>query len=194
VDEASQSLDRTAIDAVLAGDVAAYQVLVNRHGPMLLRVAHRITGNGADAEEVVQEALLKAYRKLDTWAGQATVGSWLYRITVRCAYDLVESRQRVAGVWQSSVRDDDGWQRETADTGAGPEEQVLARELGDQQRNAMRALTALERTAFVLRHVEGQSIAEIGAVLGLGASATKQAIFRAVAKMRVRLAPLKELR
>ena len=192
MNEASQSVDRKAIEAVLAGDGAAYRVLVMRHGPMLLRVAQRITGNAADAEDVVQEALLKAYRKLESFTGEATAGSWLYRITVRCAYDRVASRKRSPG-WAAGT-DDDAPELEAVDASAGPERLAMARELGEREQLAMRSLTVLERTAFVLRHVEERSIAEIGSVLGVGESATKQAIFRAVQKMRERLAPLKELR
>ena len=192
MNEASQSVDRKAIEAVLAGDGAAYRVLVMRHGPMLLRVAQRITGNAADAEDVVKEALLKAYRKLASFTGEATAGSWLYRITVRCAYDRVVSRKRSLG-WSAGT-DDDAPELEAVDASAGPERLAMARELGELEQLAMRSLTVLERTAFVLRHVEELSIAEIGSVLGVGESATKQAIFRAVQKMRERLAPLKELR
>src|SRR6202522_3247403 len=85
--------DHAAIQAVLAGDKEAYAVLVVRHSARLFRVAFRITGNEADAEEVVQEAFLRGYQKLESFQSRSNFGTWIYRIAVRCALDRVSSRQ-----------------------------------------------------------------------------------------------------
>jgi RNA polymerase sigma-70 factor (ECF subfamily) len=185
--------DHSAIRAVLAGETEAYRALVIRHSGALFRVAFRITGSEADADEVVQEALLRGYQKLPSFQFQAAFGSWIYRIAVNCAFNFVERRDRE--VMRSDARDLDGEadrpQDQVPDLAAGPERLLLSREMAAQQEFAMHALTPLERTAFLLRHVEGQSTSEIGAALSMAPNAVKQAIFRAVQKLRRRLAPLR---
>ncbi|HEY6554769.1 MAG TPA: sigma-70 family RNA polymerase sigma factor, partial [Vicinamibacteria bacterium] len=79
---------------IRAGDQEAFRLLVERHSHALFRLAYRMTGNEHDAEDVVQEALVKAYRGLDRFEERAEVGTWLYRITSNCAFDLLRSRQR----------------------------------------------------------------------------------------------------
>src|ERR1700756_865010 len=86
--------DETAVAKVRAGDTDAFRVLVERHSRPLFRVAFRMTGNEQDAEDVVQETLLRAYRQIGTFDERASFGTWLYRITVNCSLDLVRSRKR----------------------------------------------------------------------------------------------------
>src|SRR5271155_5644498 len=81
--------DQAAIRAVLSGDKEAYGALVVRHSAKLFRVAFRITGNGADAEDVVQETFLRGYRKLESFELRSDFGTWIYRIAVRCALDKI---------------------------------------------------------------------------------------------------------
>jgi len=185
--------DQRAIRDVLAGDVEAYRSLVVVHSAMVFRVAFRITGNEADADEVVQESFLRGYQKLPSFQAQAAFATWIYRIAVHCAFDLVSRRDRQAGHRQGGQSDDE-FIPDLPDTAAGPEQELLSRELGAQQQHAMHSLTALERTAFLLRHVEDQSTTEIAAALNLAPNAAKQAVFRAVQKLRQRLAPLREKR
>ena len=185
--------DQNAVRAVLGGDPEAYRELVVRHSGMLLRVAQRITGNAADADEVVQEALMRGFRKLGTVEAEAGFGSWIYRIGVNCAYDLLARRKRDAGYLDSGT-DEDGGALQIAEPGAGPERLLLSGEMRARQELAMGSLTALERTAFVMRHIEERSTAEIGEALEIGPNAAKQAVFRAVQKLRQRLAPLREVR
>jgi RNA polymerase sigma-70 factor (ECF subfamily) len=181
--------DQNVIRAVLGGDPKAYRALVVRHSAMVFRVAYRITQNEADAEEVVQEAFLRGYQKLESFQADAAFGSWIYRIAVNCAYDLMQRNARQAGQ-QSEARDleNEDQAAQVADAAADPERLLLSSELGEQQVFAMQALTPLERSAFLLRHVEEQSTAEIARALGVGQSAAKQAVFRAVQKLRLRLA------
>jgi len=167
--------DHAAIQAVLAGDKDAYGALVVRHSHILFRVAYRITGNEADADDVVQEAFLRGYRKLEGFESRANFGTWIYRIAVHCALDKVQHRRRVEANLAGRVGD-------TND----PELDQL--QVADA---ALHSLTATERTAFVLRHMEDRTTAEIGAALGIEPNAAKQAVFRAVRKLRRRLAPLR---
>jgi RNA polymerase sigma-70 factor (ECF subfamily) len=183
--------DHEAIQAVLSGDKDAYGELVIRHSRTLFRVAYRITGNEADADEVVQDAFLRGYRKLETFESRSNFGTWIYRIAVRCALDKIGGRKVDD---ESRIADgDDREQHEmqVADSSAGPDRILLSREIGAMQLAAMHSLTPTERSAFVLRHMEDHSTEEIGAALGIRPNAAKQAVFRAVQKLRRRLAPLR---
>src|SRR5258707_12954391 len=77
-----------------AGDADAYRVLVERHSRALFRLAFRMTGNEQDAEDVVQDSFLRAYKQLARFDERASFGTWLYRIAVNCSLDLVRSRKR----------------------------------------------------------------------------------------------------
>jgi RNA polymerase sigma-70 factor, ECF subfamily len=186
--------DHAAIQAVLAGDKEAYGALVVRHSHSLFRVAYRITGNEADAEDVVQDAFLRGYRKLEGFESRANFSTWIYRIAVRCALDRVRRRRGDETNWAGRVgeaNDPEQDQLQVPDQAAGPDRLVLSGEIGSMQETALRSLTATERTAFVLRHMEDRTTAEIGAALGIEPNAAKQAVFRAVQKLRRRLAPLR---
>jgi RNA polymerase sigma-70 factor, ECF subfamily len=183
--------DHATIQAVLAGDKEAYGALVVRHSHTLFRVAYRITGNEADAEDVVQDAFLRGYRKLEGFESRANFGTWIYRIAVHCALDKVRHRRGDETSRVSDTNDPEQDQMQVADQAAGPDRILLSGEIGAMQQAALHSLTATERTAFVLRHMEDCTTAEIGAALGIEPNAAKQAVFRAVQKLRRRLAPLR---
>ena len=185
--------DAAAVARARAGDTEAFRLLVERHSHALFRLACRMTGNEHDAEDVVQEALLKAYRSLDRFEDRSQVGSWLYRIAANCAFDLLRSRQRRGE--QAALGADD----EDADGAMGvpsaapdPERLALSEEVRRRVGSALARMSVRERSAFVLRHFEGFSIDEIGQALDMDASATKQSVFRAVRKVRQVLAPVVE--
>jgi RNA polymerase sigma-70 factor (ECF subfamily) len=181
--------DHAAIRAVLSGNRDAYAALVAHHSRSVFRVAYRITGNEADAEEVVQDAFMRGYRKLDSFESRANFGTWIYRIAVRCALDRV-SRRTGPGI--ANLPDDAELETiQVPDHAPGPEQVLLSGEVGAFRQSAMNSLTALERTAFTLRHMEDCSMEEIAAVLEIAPNAAKQAVYRAVHKLRQRLALLK---
>ncbi len=183
--------DQAAIQAVLAGDKEAYAALVVRHSGRLFRVAFRITGNEADAEDVVQEALLRGYRKLESFESRSDFGTWIYRITVRCALDRIGGSKVDESSRIGETTDGEQDRVQIADQAAGPERLLLSGEIGAMQEIAMHALSATERTAFVLRHLEDRTTEEIAAVMGIPPNTAKQSVFRAVQKLRRRLATLK---
>lgn len=183
--------DHDAIRAVLSGDKDAYGALVTRHSQTLLRVAYRITGNEADAEDVVQEAFLSGYRRLETFESKSSFGTWIYRIAVNCALDKVHGRKKYDEVRIAGHYDPGEEEIQIADGAAGPERIALSGEIGALELMALRSLTVTERTAFILRHMEGCTSAEIAAVLGIDSNGAKQAVYRAVHKLRRRLAPLR---
>lgn len=187
--------DRAAVDEVLAGKHESFRVLVDRHGRKVFGLAYRMTGNEHDADEVVQETFLRCYKRLESFEARSTFSTWLYRIASNCALDLLAKRkQDKTHIVESDAREDDvNLEERTLDYASpqpGPERMLLSAELRDRVASAMKRLTDVERTAFVLRHFEGRSITEIGAVLKVREEAVKNTIFRAVKKMRTELEPL----
>lgn len=183
--------DRTTIEAVLAGDRNAYGLLVMRHSRMLFRLAFRMTGNDADADDVVQEAFLRGFQKLATFESRADFGTWIYRIAVHCSLDRIQSRRRELARQVSDDFDPEQDSVQIADPAAGPERIALSSEIGTLGELALQALTAMERTAFVLRHMEDKNTEEIAAALDVAPNTAKQTVYRAVQKMRKRLAVLR---
>lgn len=183
--------DHSILRAVLAGDKDAYGELVARHSPVVFRVAFRITGNEADADEVVQEAFLRGYQRLQSFESRSEFSTWIYRIAVNCALNMI-NKKKVEATYQVAEEADPSQQQvQVADTSAGPERLLISREIEALQAEALCSLTPTERTAFILRHMEDRPTAEIAAALDIAPNAAKQAVFRAVQKLRRSLAPLR---
>jgi len=183
--------DGAAIEAVLAGDRDAFAELVKRHSRMLFRLAYRMTGNEADADDVVQETFLRAFQKLATFESRADFGTWVYRIAVRCALDRLERRRAEEARRVSDETDSEEGLVQVADLRPGPERLAMSAEIAALEEMAMRGLTAMERTAFVLRHIEQRGTEEIAEALGVTPNTAKQSVFRAVQKVRRRLIQMK---
>jgi RNA polymerase sigma-70 factor (ECF subfamily) len=167
----------------------AFRELVERHSRMVFRMAYRMTGNEQDAEDVVQETFLKAYRGMDRFDSRASFSTWVFRIASNCAIDLLRKRKRRPEA-PAFADGPDGPGASSADP--SPQDAAQGSEIGRRVNGALAALTPQERTAFVLRHFEGQPIEEIARLLGVRANAAKQTVFRAVRKLRLELAPLRE--
>jgi RNA polymerase sigma-70 factor, ECF subfamily len=181
------------IRAVLAGDRDAYRVLMDRHFCSVSRITFRITGNEADAEEAAQEAFLRAYNKLPNFRQDSTFSTWIMRIAMNTAINLVERRMRDLSYYAPRIADEPSAADHTvriADTQAGPEASLLHREATSLRQAAMAELTPMERTAFTLRHMEDVPMAEIAAALNVTSNSAKQAVFRAVSKLRRSLTPI----
>ncbi len=181
--------DAATVALARDGDSEAFRALVECHSRAVYRLAFRMTGSAADAEDVVQETFLKAYRQLSRFESRANFSTWLHRIAVNCSIDLIRARpHREAGHDTDDLEQlgsEDRLQRQVS-----PERLMLSTEVQDRVAGAMSSLSAMERAAFSLRHFEGQSIEEISRALGLKTNAAKHSIFRAVKKMRVALEPL----
>ncbi len=181
--------DAAVVARVRAGDSDAFRLLVERHSRTIFRLAFRMVGNEPDADDVVQETFLRAYRRLDRFESRANFGTWLYRIGVNCSLDLLRQRPKRA---EEQAPEEAEEAAPPADETVSPERMAFGAEVQAKVSSALGSLTEAERAAFLLRHFEGQSIEEIGHVLGLRTSATKHAVFRAVQKMRRALAPVME--
>jgi len=187
-------MDATEAAAVLArarqGDSDAFRALVEQHSRSVFRLAFRMTGNEQDAEDVVQESFLRAYRQLGRFESRANFGTWLYRIVSNCSVDLMRSKQARHDQVRGDSLDETAVELPAAEV-PGPERLAQSAEIETRVQRALRELSPLERAAFTLRHYEGRSIDEISATLGLGTSAAKHSVFRAVKKLRLALAPLR---
>jgi RNA polymerase sigma-70 factor (ECF subfamily) len=182
--------DAATVALARGGDSEAFRVLVERHSRAVYRIAHRMTGNPSDAEDVVQETFLKAYRQLGRFESRANFSTWLHRIAVNCSIDLIRSRPHREAGHDTADLEEMGGAEVLENTGhKTPERLMLSTEVQDRIASAMSALSARERAAFVLRHFEGHSIDDISRSLGLKSNATKHSIFRAVRKMRAALEP-----
>ena len=187
-------MDATEAAAVLdrarQGDSDAFRALVEQHSRSVFRLAFRMTGNEQDAEDVVQESFLRAYRQLGRFESRANFGTWLYRIVSNCSVDLMRSKQARHDQVRGDSLDETAVDLPAADV-PGPERMAQSAEIERRVQDALRELSPLERAAFTLRHYEERSIDEISRTLGLGTSAAKHSVFRAVKKLRAALAPLR---
>lgn len=182
--------DHELVEQIRAGDSDAFREIVDRHSRRLFKTAFRLTGNEAHADDVVQETFLRAYRNLHRFDGRAQLGTWLYRITINCSMDLMrkESRRATRETTEDKVEIDS-----MAADQPRPDRLAESSELGRAVNRVLRNLTPTERTAFVLRHFEGHSSVEIGRMLGIRSGATRNAVFRAVRKLRAALGPMIEV-
>jgi RNA polymerase sigma-70 factor (ECF subfamily) len=174
------------------GDAEAFRGIVEAYSQPLWRAAFRILGDAAAAEDAVQEAFLRAWKALDRFDERAELSTWLYRIAINAAIDLRRERKRREPLSRELPEDFAG-QPIARSMEPDPHAQAQWREIVDRAQEAIAELPEAERTAILLRHFEGRSIAEIAQALGGGENAAKQAVFRAVHKLRAILAPLMEV-
>lgn len=180
--------DAAVVAEVLAGDREAFRLLVERHSRLIFRVAYRMTGDQHDAEEIVQETLLRAYKGLERFELRSNFGTWVYRIAVNYTLDLLRRKNQMRDTQQiADDPDPEEDQVQVAAPSPGPERLALSAELKSKLAQALELLTPTERVAFTMRHMEGRSIEEIGQALKLNTSAAKNSVFRAVQKLRGQL-------
>jgi RNA polymerase sigma-70 factor, ECF subfamily len=180
--------DGALVAKARAGETEAFRSLVERHSRRLFHLAFRMTGNEQDAEDVVQESFLRAYRRLAQFDERASFGTWLYRIAANCSIDIVRSKGQRA--MQSADDELENPVLSLPSPGPSPERSALSAEVRARVADAMNDLSPVERAAFVLRHFEGMRMEEVGRVMGCQTNAAKHSVFRAVQKLRRALEPL----
>ena len=180
----SPDSDSALVERARCGDVRAFQCLFERHLRAVYAVCLRLLGDPGLAEDAAQEAFLKAHRRLDQFDGRAAFQTWLHRITLNTAIEFVR-RRRGGGDFA-----DDAALADAHDHQADPSVGISQAEIVRGVSSALQQLTSLERSVFVLRHLEQRSLGEIAQLLSSNVNACKQAIFRAVRKMRAQLAHL----
>ena len=184
-----EGADLDLVEKTRAGDTDAFGELVERHSRQLFRTAYRLTGSEENAEDVVQETLLRAYRKLHLFDARSQFGTWLHRIAVNCSMDLMRKKARHSAHETPEERDE---LESMVAEGPHPDRLAASSEIGRSVARVLQDLSPTERTAFVLRHFEGYSSVEIAKMLGIRAGASRHAVFRAVRKLRAALGPLME--
>lgn len=167
--------DRVLVDAARAGDVDAFEVLVRRHQGKMYRVALRLLGSDADAQDATQETFVRAWRGLGRFRGESAVSTWLYRIVTNRCLNVVAARRPAESL-----------DPDLPSVGSDPAEIAEQRERFAAVARHVRSLPPEQRAALVLRDFEGLSYEEVAAVLGVSVAAVKGRIHRA------RLSVLKE--
>ena len=185
--------DAEIIAAVQRGDVDRFAELVDRYQHPAIRLAFSFLGNYEDARDVSQEAFINAYRCLASFRGRAKFSTWLYRIVINECKDAYKRRARQPAIAaRVGIPEDPAEENlfvDVDDPGAGPGEQLANRELGRHLTGAIGELPMTQRTAFLLHHVHGLSLAEAADVMGCRTGTVKSHIFRATESLRKRLTP-----
>jgi len=165
--------DVMLVQACLAGDSSAYSKLVDRYERQLFNVAYRITGSRDDAMDVTQAAFLKAYEKLNTFRPSGNFFSWIYRIAINEALNLVRGRRSTASL-----------DLDAPDAHESPEEAARSSETRELVQAALSKLRPDQRAIIALRHFQGLSYGEIAEVFGIPPKTVKSRLLSARRRLR----------
>jgi RNA polymerase sigma-70 factor (ECF subfamily) len=183
---ATTATDEELVRRAQQDDERAFGELVTRYESKVYSLAMKMLRNPEDAEDVLQDTFLRAYRGIKSFKGNSTFSTWVYRITANSALMRLRKKQ----LPQVSIEDSD--ERETpisiADWAPGPVEQLLNQEMQRVMDEAIEALPPEFRQVFILRDVEELSNADVAEILDLSVAAVKSRLHRARLKVRNRLA------
>lgn len=185
--------DLALVARVLQRDAAAARHLLTANNQRLFRAAWSILGNRAEAEEAVQDGYMKAFAAMPGFKGEAALSTWLTRIVINEALDRARRAKRRTAMLEArgvAVMDD---YREAlmqgSETHRSPEQAMMRRELARLMESAIRALPATFRPVFVMREVEGLSVADTAAALGITEQTVRTRLHRAKARLKAALEP-----
>lgn len=182
--------DAAIVRRVRDGEVEAFRILVERHSRALYALAHRMTGNAHDAEDIVQESLMRAYRQLSRFESRSEFGTWIHRIGVNCALDHLRSRKSREQIIQDGGEGAADMVDSLPAHEPAPDQRLADAQIRHHVDRALGVLSVTERSAFVMRHFQEMPLAEIAQALGINENAVKNTIFRAVQKVRRALEPV----
>jgi len=177
--------DQQVIDRVLAGDTALYEIIMRRYNQRLYRVARSIVHDDAEAEDVLQDAYVSAYRHLDQFAGLSSFATWLTRIAVHEALRRLPARRRTMQMDEIELEGEDSMS--PVETSPDPEQRASQSELGHLLEDAVLHLPSHYRIVVMLRDIEEMSTAETAAALDLTEQNVKIRLHRGHAMMRAHL-------
>jgi RNA polymerase sigma-70 factor (ECF subfamily) len=178
--------DEQVVARVLAGETALYELLMRRHNQRLYRVARAILRDDAEAEDVMQDAYVRAYQSLASFEGRAKFSTWLTRIGVHEALARVRRRSRFQSLDASDPSNGDFMNAVTS-SDPSPEQESYSRELSGVIERAVLSLPDEYRLVFMLRDIEGMSTEETAQSLSLTPENVKVRLHRAHAKLRKHL-------
>ena len=183
--------DQQLVQRVQAGDKTAFNLLVVKYQHRVLKLVSRFVNDAAEAEDVAQEAFIKAYRALPSFRGESAFYTWLYRIAINTAKNALVSNRRRPVDFDLDLQDPDQYERQArlkeADT---PEGVLLTEEIRQVVERAMEQLPEDLRTAIVLRELEGLSYEEIAEAMDCPVGTVRSRIFRAREAIDKKLKPL----
>lgn len=180
--------EASLVAAARAGDLSAFESLVNRYERKIFRLAMNITQSREDAEDVMQEAFLKSYQHLGEFQGNSRFYTWLVRIAVNQALmKLRRRRPNELSLDDSIETEDDILPREVEDWGPSPEDRYEQTELGKILSTVIGELDPSFRIVFQLRDIEELSTEETAELLGLSVPAVKSRLLRSRLKLRQKL-------
>ncbi|HJN42726.1 MAG: hypothetical protein CL477_14110 [Acidobacteria bacterium] len=186
--------DRQLVERLRKGDDTAMPDLQDLYGSRIYQLAFRYMKNREDAEEIAQDVLMRVFRKIDAFRGDAALSSWIYRITFNTAMSRLRSlkHRRPAEVPQETVSRADTTEktvpREVADWSDLADDQLLRSEMRARLVSALSGLPDIYRAAVLLRDVQGLSTEEASAVLGVKTQTLKSRLHRGRLILRGRLA------
>ena len=188
--------DSDLIRAAQRGDRVAFESLVRQYDQAVLRLALHLTGSEADAQDIYQEAFLKAYRHIGNFRFECSFYTWIYRIVTNLCLDHLRKRQTrkedAPVAIDSSGQEVDLLDRVSDNRAmANPERDLMARELGKKISLALGRLTPRERMVFELKHYQGLRLRTIGEMLNTTEETAKNTLFRATQKLRSALATMR---
>jgi RNA polymerase sigma-70 factor (ECF subfamily) len=188
--------DTSLIREAQQGNRAAFEELVRHYDQAVLRLALHLTGSETDAQDVYQEAFLKAYKNLGSFRFECSFYTWIYRIVTNLCLDHLRKRnvrKEEAPVAVDASGEEYSRLELVADAraGANPERDLMRRELGRKIGAALSRLTPRERMVFELKHYHGLRLRTVGEMLNTTEETAKNTLFRATQKLRVALAEMR---
>lgn len=184
--------DQALVERVQAGDKQAYGLLVAKYQRKLLRLVSRLVRDPAEAEDVTQEAFIKAYRALPGFRGESAFYTWLYRIGVNAAKNwlVANGRRAPTSTGLDNEEAEDYGESDLLQDVDTPERLLMSKQIGDTVNAAMERLPEELRTAITLREVDGLSYEEIAQVMDCPIGTVRSRIFRAREAIAEKLRPL----
>jgi len=189
--EAGGESDLSLVTRVQRGEKAAFDVLVLRYQHKVLKLVMRYIRDAMEAEDVAQEAFIKAYRALPAFRGDSAFYTWLYRIAINTAKNTLVSNKRRPVEYNLDLQDPEQYDLQARLTnGEAPEHLVLTDEIRETVNGAMAELPEDLRTAIVLREIDGLSYEEIAAAMDCPVGTVRSRIFRAREAIDRKLRPI----
>jgi RNA polymerase sigma-70 factor, ECF subfamily len=194
--QANRIDDTTLIRQAQLGNRAAFEELVRHYDQAVLRLALHLTGSEADAQDIFQDAFLKAYKNVVNFRFECSFYTWIYRIVTNLCLDHLRKRQ-VRKEDAAVTTDSDGEEYSLLDrvpdgrAAANPERDFMARELGKRINHALDRLTPRERMVFELKHYHGLKLRTVGEILNTTEETAKNTLFRATQKLRGSLSDMR---